>query len=305
MTNTMSRVPRVAVIMINYNGFSDTRECLESMYAVKYPNYRIFLVDNGSVDGEADMLEELYGKTVTVIRSDKNLGFTGGNNTGVLAAKSTYNPDYYLFLNNDTTVDPWFIDWLVRTAEYSHKAGAVVGKIMLYDDPVRIESTGLNFSWWRGQSYRRNFRHFDNLMHDPIRKVDGASTNAFMVRREAVEEVGLFDESFFIYHDDIDYCIRLRQAGYDILYVPMSKIYHKVGASTKSSGMAYYYLARNNLKLMRKHTKGRCWWRFLAYFLGFHIWAIGAIYLLYHRRWVIVRKHFEGVWEGIRCVSSS
>jgi len=301
---TVTETPKVAVIMINYNGFSDTRECLESLYATVYPSYRVFLIDNGSSNHEADKLEELYGQSVTLIRSAMNLGFAGGNNAGILAALESFDPDYYLFLNNDTTVDPEFIDHLVAAAEVNPEVGALVGKIKLYNDPTKIESTGLNFSWWRGQSYRRSFRSYD-IGHDIIKDVDGASTNDFMVSRQAVQDVGLFDNDFFIYHDDIDYCIRLKQAGYRILFVPASRIYHKVGASTKSSGIAYYYLARNNLKLMRKHTRGWRWWRFLAYFLGFHIWAIAVAYLVYHRRWIIVRKHFEGVWEGIKCVSSS
>lgn len=295
--------PQVVIIMLNYNGLGDTVEALDSLRWVTYPNYRIILVDNASDYGEGEALKEAYGHRMDVVLNDCNAGFDEGNNIGVRYAREKYDPDYYLFLSNDVVARADFLTELVSEIEKDERVGAVVAKILLYDKPDTIESTGLGWNAWRGQQYRLNFRHKDNGRYDKVRDVAGASTNAFLVSRGTIEEVGLFDNRYFIYHGDIDYCLRMRDAGYGILFVPTARIWHKVGASVRKSGVAYYYLARNNILLMRKHTQGWRWWMFLAYFLGFHVWFMSVAYLAYFRRWDVVKMHRRGVRDGIRCLT--
>lgn len=295
--------PLVAIIILNYNGLADTVGCLNSLRWLTYPNYKIIVVDNGSDYGEAEALEMTYQNRADVILNDYNAGFDEGNNIGTRYAMVKYDPDYLLYLNNDTVVRADFVDRLVAVAEREENVGAVVGKIMLYDHHDVIESTGLGWSAWRGQQYRLNFRHKDNGRYNNVKEVAGASTNSFMVSREAWQKVGQFDSRYFIYHGDIDYCLRLRKAGYRILFVPNARIWHKVGASVRKSGVAYYYLARNNINLMRKHTSGLRWQLFLSYFLGFHVWFMAGVYLAYFRRLDIVRQHLRGVRDGLRGVT--
>jgi len=290
----------VSVIILNYNGLRDTVECLDSLKKVTYSNYKVILVDNNSTSYEAKALKDRYGNSVHIIENGQNFGFIKGNNIGIAYARKNYGPEYYLLLNNDTRVDPEFITELVKVAQSNPAIGATVAKIYLYDKPGHIESTGLKINMWRGQSYRLNWRRKDKGQYEQTKEVDAASTNAFLLKREAEESVGHFNETFFIYHDDVDYCIRLRKAGYKTVYVPKAKIWHKVGkAARKTIGLPYYYLARNNFRFMREHATKWQYRSFIAYLFLFHLWLMTAAYLVYFRRLKILTSYYRGIKDGL------
>lgn len=296
--------PKVAIVMINYNGLADTQEALISLGKITYHNYSIVLVDNNSTGDDVEILGERmakrFGNKLRIIKNSENYGFTGGNNIGIKYAMKHINPDYILLLSNDTIVDPKFLTELVNTVGRHKQVGAVVATICLYQKPHRIESTGLGVNMWRGQSYRLNWMRRNNKQSDKVREVTVASTNAFLIPKAIIEKVGLFDEDYFIYHDDVDYCLRIRKAGYVVLYAPKAIIWHKVGAATrKRTGMAYYYLARNNFRFMRKHATKWQYRCFLVYFFSFHLWLMTAVYLAYFRQPKVVSGYYRGVRDGL------
>ena len=296
--------PKVSIIILNYNGVEDTIECLESLSKITYPNYEVILIDNNSAGNDVEKLRNMYGGSIRIIRNELNYGFTGGNNIGIIYALENSNPDYILLLNNDTIVAPDYLTELVKVASSGPTVGAVVAKIYLYNKPHHIESTGLKINMWCGQSYRLHWRRMDKGQYDEVTEVNAASTNAFLIPADVLQKVGLFDEGFFIYHDDADWCLRARKAGYKILYAPKAKIWHKVGSATrKTTGLAYYYLARNNFKFMRKHATRKQYQGFILYYFTVHMWLMTAAYMAYfHLNLKIVWCYYKGVWHGLRGV---
>lgn len=293
--------PKVTIIILNYKGLDDTVECLESLKKIDYPNYETIVVDNNEDSAEADALWARYDHFVTVITNGDNAGFAEGNNIGIRYARDELQPDYYLLLNNDTIVDKGLVAELVKVAEESDGVGAVAAKIRMYYDPQRIESTGLAVNMWTGVSRRRNWRAKDaDGRFDNIRYLDAASTNGFLIPRSTIEKIGLFDKDVFIYHDDVDFCLRARKAGLSVLFAPGAVIWHKVGAATrKTTGLPQYYIARNNFRFMKRNATRLQYLSFLTYYVTLHAPLMTLAYILYFRSLKVAVRHLQGVWDGL------
>lgn len=292
--------PKVSIIMLNWNGLADTIECLESLKKLTYPNYEVIVVDNGSTGNDAQVLEEKFGDYIHLIKNDKNYGFGGGNNIGMKYALDNSHADYLLLLNNDTIVDPEFLTELVKVAETDPVIGMAVSKIYLYHRPNRLETVGGKINMWRGQCSRIGWMQSDTKQYEKVRELDGAAINSLLITKGVIQNIGFFDESYFIYLDDADYCVRVRRAGYKIVYVPKAKIWHKVGRSSRRvSGLPYYYLARNNFRFMRKHATRWQYRCFLFYFFACHLWLMTGAYLIYFRSLQVLLGFYRGVKDGL------
>lgn len=298
--------PRVYIIILNWNGLKDTVECLESLRKITYSNYEVIVVDNGSKGNDAQALDEKFGDYVRLIRNDRNYGYAGGNNIAIRYVVDDSAPDYFLILNNDTIVAPDFLDQMIKVAESDASIGILGPKVYYYNFPNRLQSTGARINMRTGQTSLIGVKQIDNGQYDTQQEVDYVSGCCLLVRKELIQKVGLFDESYFCYWDETDYCARVREAGYKIVYIPESKIWHKAPLKLKvwdktqmggkASGLPYYYVARNNFKFMRRHaTKGQ-YRSFLLYFFGYYFWFMAGVCLLYHRD---VRR-FIGFYRGIR-----
>lgn len=248
--------PRVSVIVLNWNGLDLTKECLDSLQKVSYPNLEVILVDNGSLDGSQGYFRENY-PWVRLIENSRNLGFAGGNNVGMRSALKG-DVDYILLLNNDTVVDPRFIDELVEKGESRADIGVLCPKIYYYDDPDIIWYAGGSISLLRGASRHFGFREIDMGQHDTPREVNFVTGCAFFIKRAVIEKIGLLDEAFFIYSEDADWSTRAVKAGYRCWYVPASRIWHKEGMSSKCKPNGYKARigTRNMAYLIYKHAKG-------------------------------------------------
>lgn len=292
--------PKVSIIILNYNGLTDTIECLESLKKITYPNYDTIVVDNDSAGDDVKVLREKYGNYLHIVENDKNYGFAGGNNIGMRYALTNSNPDYLLLLNNDTIVDPEFVTEMVKVTESDPAIGAAVAKIYLYHKPNRFEAVGSKINMWRGQCFRIGWMRKDTEQYEKLRELDAAAANSLLITKGVIQNVGFFDESYFIYLDDADYCVRVRRAGYKIVYVPKAKIWHKVGASARRvTGLPYYYLARNNFRFMRQHATKWQYRCFLAYFLVCHLWLMTGAYLIYFRSLRVLLGFYRGVRDGL------
>lgn len=244
--------PKIAIVILNWNGFEDTSECISSLQMISCSNYKIVVVDNGSVNDDYQSLKHKFPE-IDIIRSETNLGFSGGNNFGINHALNQ-NPEYVLLLNNDTIVSPNFIEPLLKLFNEDNKIGIAAPQINYYDEPKKIWTAGGKISKIRGSG----FAYSDKLENDIIRtikEVTFVSGCCMLIKKEVLEKVGLFDDNFFLYVEDADLCYRVVKAGYKIVVSPDSKIYHKISRSTSASLslLPLYYVTRNRLYFAKKN----------------------------------------------------
>jgi hypothetical protein len=258
----MIKWPKVAIILVNWNNYPDTKECLDSLGEITYSNYEVIVVDNGSEDGSGHKLKKKFPQ-YNFIFNKKNLGFTGGNNVGMRYALKK-KVDYIFLLNNDTVVDKNFLQPLVKTAERDKKIGIVGPVLYFYDQPQKIQSAGGKISLWKG-------KHPSLTILPDNRKVDYISGAALLIKKEAVEKIGLLDKKYFAYCEEVDWCLRAKKAGYKILIVPQGKIWHKVAASTGAVKNPFflYLIVRNRILFQRKHALWYHWLTFVPCFTLF------------------------------------
>ena len=226
-------IPFVSIIILNWNGWQDTLACVESCHRLDWPNFRIIVVDNASTDGSVKQLRKSLSN-VEIIQSDANLGFAGGNNIGIQRALEC-RADYVWLLNNDTVADPQALTMLVEAMENEPCAGIAGSKILYHEKPFMIWSTG--GIWEKGRLHRRQrgANQLDSGQFDELCGVGSISGCSMMVRTTAVKKIGLMDESYFLYWEDTEWSARTSAGGFKVLYVPRSKVWHKVSVSTRQN----------------------------------------------------------------------
>lgn len=244
---------KVSLILLNWNRADDTIECLRSLQGVRYENLDVILVDNGSTDGSVDKIAKLF-PSLHIIKNGRNLGFAGGCNVGIMDA-IRHGADLICLLNNDTVADSDFVREMVAVAGENPSIGVLGSKIYYYDRRELIWFGDPIFNPLTGRAKDRSFHRIernDSIEPHDVTFVSGCS---MMVRREMIDRVGLLDERFFCYGEEIDWCIRAKRAGFRIILVPKSRVYHKVSMTTggRNQGITMYYRIRNYLFLIKKH----------------------------------------------------
>lgn len=257
--------PRVSVISVNYNGLALTCAMIDSLRRQVTTSLEIIVVDNGSVRDEATPLRERY-PDVVVIRSENNLGFAGGNNLGIAVASG----DYLLLLNNDTEVEDDSLHYLCETLDANASLGAVCPKIRFFAPPRHIQFAGYTpLTRITLRNALIGFGTQDDGSFDVARTTPYAHGAAMMVRREAIEQAGLMPELYFLYYEELDWSVRICEAGYGIAYDPRATVFHKESATTgQQSPLRTYYLTRNRLLFARRNRRGITRVLALAYQLG-------------------------------------
>jgi len=245
----------VAIVVLNYNGTEDTLECLRSLRHITYAGARIYLVDNGSCPPLRASLpaEERH---VRLLESPVNLGFTGGCN---LAARTALDEGatHVLFLNNDTIVDPGFLEPLVRALEADRRIGIATPKIYFHGQDRVFWAHGARLDPWTGRSTHHGVYRRDAGQYDRVREVDRVTGCAMIARRDFIERVGMLDDRFFAYGEEIDWCLRGRKGGYRMAVVPESVVWHKGHRTSGRLGRPFiaYLQTRNHLLLLRKNAE--------------------------------------------------
>jgi hypothetical protein len=223
------------------------------LFKISYPNIKIIVVDNNSLNDEAELLKNNYGDKVHILSCKKNLGFSGGNNIGIKYSLED-KADFVLLLNNDTTVEADFLEPLVNKFNSSNQVGITAPQINYFNEPDKIWSAGGKISRIRSSGFAKsNIKETEfNKGHKSVSFVSGC---CMLIRNEVLERIGLFDENFFLYNEDTDLCERAIRAGYEILIISESKIYHKVNSSTEKnmSLLPLYYTTRNRLYFAKKN----------------------------------------------------
>lgn len=283
--------PKVVVIIVIWNGIEDTLECLRSLELDLYPNKEIIIVDNASTDGSAARIRK-EGFNVRILRSERNLGFTGGNNLGLSEAERS-GAKYAFLLNNDTTVEPATISHLVKVSESRMDAGAVSPLMHYYDAPEEPWFSGAELRLTRGEA-----NHVFPLPQDVPYETEWLSGCAVLVRMVVVSQIGGFDNRFYLTWEDVDWSLRMRKAGWSLLVVTETRILHKGGRSgAKLTGVQSYYAVRNSLLLAAKHA-GAGYWSALCCVLYRHI-TMGLRNSRKNRR-EILGTTFEGLFDHWR-----
>ena len=244
--SSLHEAPHVAIVLVNYKGASDTTACVASLEQLVYPDFSIWVVENGSEDNSEAVLREQLPGHVQLIVSPENKGFSGGNNLAIQEILKLNQPkaSYIWLLNNDTTVEPHALSYLVEDGE---KSGGIVGSLLLYPDH-QYQQVGTVFQWLTGSTKGVSQEQIKEGM-----SVDSVSGASMLIPVSALRRVGLMDESYFLYFEDGDYCLRARQKNYPVTVCLRSRIYHKEGASTGRKSLAtQYYFHRNRTRLFLK-----------------------------------------------------
>jgi GT2 family glycosyltransferase len=242
--------PIVSVVVVNWNGKHLLGECLDSLLDQRgVGDFEIVLVDNGSLDGSVEFVRGRY-KDIRVLSLQKNTGFAGGNNAGIRIATGKY----VALLNNDTKADPSWLANLVNAAEVDrHSVGMWAGKILSYSNPEIIDNVGL-LLYPDGLGRGKGRLERDEGQYDEPGEALFPSGCAGLYRREMLDEIGLFDEEFFAYADDVDIGLRARLAGWECRYVPTATVYHKYSSSSSAySPFKAFLVERNRIWVLLKY----------------------------------------------------
>ena len=255
----MQKECNLSVITVNYNGLKDTCELIDSIPF--NDEMEVIVVDNASANNEASVIEEKY-PYIKVIRSDRNLGFAGGNNLGIRFALGKY----IFLINNDTLFKDFNIQPLIDRLESSPKIGAVCPKIRFSWDNKTIQFCGytpLSKVTVRNKSI--GFGEADNGQYNTPHSTPYAHGAAMMIKKAVIDEVGLMPECYFLYYEELDWSMMITRAGYEIWYEPSCTIYHKESQTTgQNSPLRTYYITRNRLLLVKRNWKGIT--KYLSYF---------------------------------------
>ncbi len=282
---------KLSIITINYNGLKDTCELIDSIPFNE--NMEVIVVDNASKQDEASIISERF-PLVIVIRSNQNLGFAGGNNLGIKEAKGKY----ILLINNDTYFKDFNIDSIIKRLESSDKIGIVCPKLRFAwgNNPIQFAGyTPLTNITLRNNAI--GFGEEDNGQYETAHPTPYAHGAAMLIKREAIEKVGLMPECFFLYYEEIDWSIMFTRSGYQIWYDPSCTVYHKESQATgQNSPLRTYYITRNRLLLVKRNYKGIN--KYLSY-----IYLIGLVaprdVLKYtiQGRFDLVKAVLIGIWD--------
>ena len=241
----------LSVITINYNGLEDTCALIETIPF--NDKMEVIVVDNASTNDEASEIEHRY-PYVKLIRSDQNLGFAGGNNLGIKAA----NGKYIFLINNDTIFKDFNVQALIDRLESSEKFGVVCPKIRFTrgNNPIQYAGyTPLSRITVRNQAI--GFGEEDKGQYEIAHPTPYAHGAAMLIKREAIEKVGLMPECYFLYYEELDWSMMFTRAGYHIWYEPACIIYHKESQTTgQNSPLRTYYITRNRLLLVKRKYQG-------------------------------------------------
>ena len=238
MSKDCTKNKKVTIILINYKNYKDTLECLKSLNKVDYQNLSIIVVDNDSKDGSYEILKKNADARVEIVESGYNGGFAYGNNFGIKMALEN-GSDYVLLLNNDTIVDKDFLAPLLQAADNEEKVGIVSSRIMFYPDVDKVWYAGGKVDWRNLRAIHYGLKEKISEEYLKNRDVDFASGCCMLIPKKIFEEVGMLPEEYFMYYEDMDYCIQVADKGFKIKYVPESVIYHCVSSSSGGDGSPF------------------------------------------------------------------
>ncbi|AWR85423.1 glycosyltransferase family 2 protein [Meiothermus taiwanensis] len=238
--------PLVYTLILNYRTWRDTLVCLGALKRLEYPNHRVLVLDNASDDDSIDQIRAAF-PAVELVRLERNLGFAGGNNVGIRRALAA-GADYVWLLNPDTLPDAKALSAMVQRAEQDARIGAVGAVLYEMDNPQQVQA-------WGGGEVVLPWGLIRLLTHPrQLGRLNYISGASLLIRRTALERVGLLDEGFFMYGEDCDYGLRLLEAGFRLAVAEEARVLHKGGSSWSGNLRSDETFAAYNVRLFRKHA---------------------------------------------------
>lgn len=290
----VNHYPKVTIIVLNWNNYKDTSECLNGLEKTNYPNFNILIIDNDSTDGSGKLLKERYSNRHDVIINSMNSGYTGGNNIGIKAAMQN-NPEYILIMNNDTVVsDPDYLSKMIKFINDKNQIGILGPKIVSHDGK-RTFTEYFSSKWWKKieSKFSLNVDKYGNKARISTRLLGAV----LLIRTDLIKSIGMFDEKFFMYCEEDDLSLRALINKYDVVYYPETVVFRK----TENDGEEYnrrstYYIGRNKVLMLRKNLKGT----FKVFMLFYNL--VGEIKrflnFVVHRKFKVSFYHLKGVIDG-------
>ncbi len=283
-------MPRVTAVVLSYNGRELLEQMLPTLLAQRYSDFDTLVVDDGSADGTIEWLRERWPQ-FRAISNPRNLGVAASLNRGVQAARG----EYVALLNNDLELDPGWMGTLVATLDVYPEAAAATGKLLDFYSRELIEAAG-DLMRWSGMSDHRGQGKRDGTAYEEPSAIFSPCAGAALYRRSAFAEVGLFDEDFFAYLEDIDWGFRAQLAGFTARYEPAAVAYHMRGATTgRQAGRFTALQRRNNVLVVLKDYPAPALLRHLPQVLGFQLVTLAA-----SARDGILVAHLRGLGEVAR-----
>ena len=283
----------VSIITINYNGLEDTCALIESIPFNE--NVEVIVVDNASKNHEAEQLSQRYPQ-IKIIKSERNLGFAGGNNLGIQTAQGRY----MFLINNDTVFKDFNIQALIDRLESSSNIGIVCPKIRFAWGNNPIQFAGYSrLSRISVRNHAIGFNEDDYGQYNTAHQTPYAHGAAMLIKREAMDKVGLMPECYFLYYEELDWSMMFTKAGYQIWYEPKCTIYHKESQSTgQQSPLKAYYLTRNRLLFVKRNIQG--FRKYITYtYLIFLVAPRDICKYLLHRQLNLVSATIKGIMNLI------
>ena len=288
---TINKNPLVSIITVNYNQLAVTIDLLHSLQKITYNNIEIIVVDNNSQTENPDLLKTAF-ENIILIKSNKNLGFAGGNNLGIKRAKGKY----VLFINNDVEVTKDFLEPLVNLFETDKEIGMISPKIRFHHTPDTIQYAG--YTPMNKITIRQNligYRQKDKGQFDTTKQTYSIHGAAMMLPMKIIKEVGMMADIYFLYYEEHDWCFRIKKAGYKVYYQANSLVFHKESISTgKDSPLKIHYISRNRILYARRNYNG---FTFLLNLIYLSIIAIPKNSLMYLLKGKFTL--FKAYWKGV------
>lgn len=269
-------MPLVSIITVNYNGAKLTCEMIKSLKSISYSNIEIIVVDNASTESTNEISKKF--PEIQLIKSKQNLGFAGGNNLGIRASKG----EYILLLNNDTEVDKNFLEPLVEKLISDPTIGAVSPKVYYYDTCILQFAGAKAINPITGRGGFVGDLEIDCGQHDKATKCSHTHGAAMLIPRNVLKKVGLMSEIYFLYYEELDFCEKIKRAGYSFWYIPKSEVYHKESMSVgKKSALKTYYITRNRILFMKRNVSLIKYISFLIFYIFIVIPKSILLYIIY------------------------
>lgn len=293
MNETKETSSLVIAVIPTWNRKADLLETLKSLEESDYQNLRVIVVDNGSTDGSVEAVRSVY-PDVEVIQLENNTGAAFASNRGIEAALKQ-GPDYILRMDSDIVIEPSAVGVMVGYANTHAEVGMIYPKILRFDAPHLI--------WFKGTYSHplfmirggKRFNQPDDGASLPV-KIDYVASATILIRREAIEKVGLFDERFFVYGEDADLFLRFRNAGYPIVYLPEASAQHKIG-SEKPSEFASFQQFRGLTIFYMKHSQG-----LHRTFLKFYVYVYAIMRSTFRKPLVNFQSALSGIRDGFKAM---
>jgi GT2 family glycosyltransferase len=292
MRETQMNRPPVGVVIVNWNLKDSLRETLQSFRKVNYPGLQLVVSDNASTDGSPEMVRTEFPE-VKLLTREKGLGYAKGASLGLAAVAETTK--YIFSTTNDVIVDPEIINVLVNYAEAHPEAGVMGCKIYYYGKDNLLWSAGGRIHPLHGHSYHFGWNRKDAPRYNRIRECDFVTGCGFLLRSDVVKKINYFNTDLVFYSEDADLCYRIREEGYQIVYVPGAVMWHKTSTTlAKARAVQLHYSTRNSLYLIQRHRIG-----FYPFSLMVNLFVVCPFKMLV---FVLVGhwRNAVGIWRGIR-----